>query len=1020
MNIKNRTSILDPVDVVTGEFYLERVDFTLPGPIPLEWKAYYSSQYGQDGPLGRGWMLSCHRCLIMRRKVLKTFVFYFDGQGCEIPFVSFPKKGREAPSVDGQFVLKRIDRKTFQVVQPDGLILSFQTGLAKRRALLTQIADANGNAIRFFYKRKGVLLKIEDSAGRVLEFVADKSGHIQAVYCKRESCGSMRLASYRYDANGDQVEATDAEECGQLYEYDGSHRLVKRTDRNGYSFHYRYAGGRCVKTWGDDGLFTGDFSYDPENRRTTYTGFDGRKVEYRYNDQGFVTEQIDPYQRSEKTVYDADGNAVAQFDRCGRPSAKKYDGRGNATEEITASGQKTTRSFNERSQVTEETDPRGRKTVREYDQRGNLLLEKFPDGRTVVNEYDRHGRAVYTKKTGLAPEYKEYDRFHQLVCIRNVPDGDKAVEYEYDLLGNMVAMKTPDERILYKYDRMSRLLSARYSDGTSEKNTFDPEGNITSYADRLGFEWTYRYTSYNQMCETVAPDGGVTQYSRNKADELCKVVDPNMSETEYVRDMCDRIVEIRRNGRLVETYERDPEGRLLVKRDPEGRVLAELEYGVADLPASRSIQWRGRQFANRMVYDKHGEVQSADNEDAQVFRQSDAEGRIVSEQMNGGGVVHEYDEKGRLVKTVFGDGVVFSLEHADNAVKIIGPDGSSHTCYLDGPLIVERWLPGGVEESRAFDDEGRLVRHLVANGGPALLERHYSYDVLGRLAYRETNYDKRSFEYDEVGRLVGVRKGSSELSAVDLESYSYDLGGNLYPSRDGKGAEYLHENLLSGWGERKFFYDDRKRLKNEDRGGGRFAYSYDSSGQLESVALPDGKKAEYAYDALRRRVSKRVGEKETRFGWEGDRLSWESTPDGTLRCYFYLKPEDHNPAMFCDVGPETERGAKIRSYFVHYDQANRPVLILDGKGCKVWSAEYTAYGLAQVSPDSTIVYNRRAPGQYFDAETSLHYNYHRYYDPQIGRFTQPDLIGLAGGMNLYSFGEGNPFAFCDVLGLKDG
>ncbi|GAB6907962.1 hypothetical protein DESC_500008 [Desulfosarcina cetonica] len=56
-------------------------------------------------------------------------------------------------------------------------------------------------------------------------------------------------------------------------------------------------------------------------------------------------------------------------------------------------------------------------------------------------------------------------------------------------------------------------------------------------------------------------------------------------------------------------------------------------------------------------------------------------------------------------------------------------------------------------------------------------------------------------------------------------------------------------------------------------------------------------------------------------------------------------------------------------------------------------------------------------GQYFDAETGLHYNYHRYYDPANGRYLTPDPFGLAGGINLFSYVGGNPVNLVDPFGL---
>jgi RHS repeat-associated protein len=83
-----------------------------------------------------------------------------------------------------------------------------------------------------------------------------------------------------------------------------------------------------------------------------------------------------------------------------------------------------------------------------------------------------------------------------------------------------------------------------------------------------------------------------------------------------------------------------------------------------------------------------------------------------------------------------------------------------------------------------------------------------------------------------------------------------------------------------------------------------------------------------------------------------------------------------------------------------------------------WQAKYDPFG-ASVTVTASPVNNQRLPGQWFQIEDGLAYNWHRTYDPTLGRYTQPDPLGFVDGPGIYNYANGNPLVGVDPTGLAD-
>jgi RHS repeat-associated protein len=282
--------------------------------------------------------------------------------------------------------------------------------------------------------------------------------------------------------------------------------------------------------------------------------------------------------------------------------------------------------------------------------------------------------------------------------------------------------------------------------------------------------------------------------------------------------------------------------------------------------------------------------------------------------------------------------------------------------------------------------------------------------------------EQKHFEYDPADNLIG--KLDQQPAAQHRQLLHYGATGRIIASQDNlldgpqPGAGLVAHNKLLTYQDKRYRYNAFGRMiekRSAKRGLQRFGY--DAESQLIEVRNENGSVVRMTYDPLGRRIEKTEHDTngyplgETRFTWDGLRLLQEHRHQQTS-LYLY-EDEGYEPLARVDgTGPLQ----KIRYY--HNDLNGLPEQLTEADDHNVWQATYRVWGntLEEVrEPYYIEEQNLRFQGQYLDRETGLHFNTFRFYDPDVGRFTTPDPIGLAGGINLYLYAA-NPLGWVDPLG----
>ena len=397
-------------------------------------------------------------------------------------------------------------------------------------------------------------------------------------------------------------------------------------------------------------------------------------------------------------------------------------------------------------------------------------------------------------------------------------------------------------------------------------------------------------------------------------------------------------------------------------------------------------------------------------------------------------VRYHYDFNGNRTATVLPDGRQINyLYYGSGHLHQISLDDEVITDIERDKLHREIFRTQGKLASRyELDPLGRLKRQIatlndlteggkgktkVAAGyGQTAVKRSYGYDRTGNLTH---STDQRTgttrFEYDKLGRIT--QAGS--------ERFAFDPADNIL-SDD---LNAIPDNRLKTYNGTTYYYDELGNLIHRELADGEVQnYFYDLHDQLVKAEIfkKDGSKETwaYTYDALGRRIGKgRLKtdgslEDEIRFVWDGSHLLQEIHPDGRYT-YIYTDPDSYEP--LAQVRDWTTKDGKKRqqTHYFHCDQIGIPREMTDKDGNLLWFGNYTGWGrLKEETKVTDSAYQPfRLQNQYADRETGLHYNFFRYYEPDVGRFVNQDPIGLWGGDNLYQFAL-NTQKWIDSLGLS--
>jgi RHS repeat-associated protein len=529
------------------------------------------------------------------------------------------------------------------------------------------------------------------------------------------------------------------------------------------------------------------------------------------------------------------------------------------------------------------------------------------------------------------------------------------------------------------------------------------------------------YDARGNLIERVGPSGETVRMSYDALDRVVEVIDPLGRRTAFSYDAAGRLLSLTDPAGRTTAYSYDSVGRLSIRTEPDGRrrqhtYRADNMLAQVTLPDGRAISYTydaakrvTREDASGDVYafsyDARGLVVGATSAGATVTRSYDAAGRLARETMQGQTVELARNAEGeRTGITALGRAATYARD-ARGLVTSIASDSDAFAFNYDGAgRRVRLSLPNGALVSYSYDAANQLTS--LVHNGPFSAAYSQTYDASGRLIRLSGDGPDWNNQFDALGRLTASTHGA------DAFAYGFDAAGNIL----GGGRVHDAGNRVVQDDVYTYAYDGNGNLTGKQNRvtGARALYTWNARGQLlrldrfaDAGASTPSKTIVFAYDAFGRRASKTEDGTAERYIYQGDDLIGVLDAAGAVKRAFLFGPGIDEPLMMVS--------GSARRYF-HADHLGS-VRALTDSATVVSRYDYDPYGVTRVSGEAINPF--RYTGREQDAD-DLYYYRARYYDPSLQRFLSEDPGGVAAGLNLYAYAEGNPAQHADPTGRQAG